>query len=210
MFGPSGLFAGMCENQLDEETTDWSRYESSRYLPELGEELDPGVYFVDDEDPSTTTGGITFLIESPGWTSGGEGPRRASGVSLHVHNVDQRGGPHAPGCDGGGPTPETVEWTAADLANAFGAGGFTVREAPAAVNAFGHDGHHVVIEVPEGCDDAVGFQWNIFLNPGEVMEAWFFDMNGHIVMVEANSSIGSSEEDMAELRAVIDTLDLTS
>jgi hypothetical protein len=38
--------------------------------------------------------------------------------------------------------------TAADLADGFAGGGLTVRVAPAPVSAFGHDGHHVAIEVP--------------------------------------------------------------
>ena len=37
--------------------------------------------------------------------------------------------------------------TAADLADVFAASGFTVREAPAPVSAFGQDGFHVVVEV---------------------------------------------------------------
>jgi hypothetical protein len=101
------------------------------------------------------------------------------------------------------------ESTAADLADAFGASGLMVREAPAPVSAFGHDGDHVVIEVPKGCANASGWQWNIFLQPGDVLEAWIFDMDGHILMVEANWLAESPEEDLAELRAVVDTLVLT-
>jgi hypothetical protein len=37
-----------------------------------------------------------------------------------------------------------------------------------------------------------------------------FDMGGHIVLVEANWDVESPAEDLAELRAVIDTLVLTS
>ncbi len=189
-------------------------------LPELGQEpikLDPGVYFVDvDGDPSTTAGG-TLVIESPGWIGSEAGIQRQNGVGLHVHQVEQRlDAAYPPGCDwGGGPTPMVARWTAADLADGFAAGGFIVREAPALVSAFGHDGYHVVVEVPEGCSDALGGQYNIFLSPGDVVEAWLFDMDGHIVMVEAfwrADSPGiteSSEEDLAELRAVIDSLVLT-
>lgn len=189
-------------------------------LPEAGQEpigpLDPGAYFVDaDTDPSTTAGG-TFLIEGPGWMGSTEGVYRQNlnEIWLHVHQLDGQYAT-APTCERTGAANMPAGSTAADLADRFAASGFTVREAPASVSAFGHDGYHVVIEVPEGCDSAVGWQWNIFLQPGNVMEAWIFDIDGHIVIVEAMwlaESPGiteSPEEDLAELRAVIDTLVLT-
>lgn len=179
-----------------------------RFMGPLG----PGAYFADaDGDPSTTTG-VTLLIEGSGWMGSSAGVVRHPGdpsVSLHVHQIELRFGPHSPGCDRGGPNAEAAGSTAADLADGFASGGFTVLEAPAPISAFGRDGHHVIIEVPEGCDDAKGGQYDIFLYPGEVMEAWLFDIDGHIVMVEANWLVESSEEDLAELRAVIDTLVLT-
>ena len=64
--------------------------------------------------------------------------------------------------------------TAADLADGFAASGFNVREAPAPVTAFGYDGYHVVVEVPEGCNGG-GYgsgNTNILLHPGDVVEAW--------------------------------------
>lgn len=80
---------------------------------------------------------------------------------------------------------------------------------PAPVSAFGRDGYHVITEVPETCDGATGALRNIFLRPGEVMESWIFDMGGQILIVEANWDAESPEKDLAELRAVIDTLVLT-
>lgn len=183
-------------------------------LPEFGQEIDPGVYFDDaDNDPSTTTG-ITYRIEGPGWMSQ-NGPYRDSGVSLHVHEVQLRFGAHSPGCAETGGEARVAGTTAAGLADAFAANGFTVREAPAPVSAFGRDGYHVVVEVPEGCDDAVGGNYDIFTSPGDVMEVWLFDIDGQIVMVEANwktESTGvtaSTEEDLSALRALIETVVLT-
>jgi hypothetical protein len=48
-----------------------------------------------------------------------------------------------------------------------------------------------------------------FSRKGDVVEAWMFDMGGHIVMVETRWRTDSPEEDLAELGAVIDTLVLT-
>ncbi len=183
-------------------------------LPEFGQgpigPLDPGAYIADADGDPATTAAATFLVESSGWMGSNEGVFRQNlnEVLLHVHQVD---GPYAaaPSCDPTGDNPMPAGSTAADLAERFAADGFTVRQAPAPVRAFGYDGHHVVIEVPEGCDDAQGWQRGIFLHPGDVMEAWIFDMDGHMLMIEAMWRIGSPEEELAELKAVIDTLVLT-
>ena len=152
-------------------------------LPEVGQEpvgpLAPGAYVVVDRDPSTRTRG-TFLIEGPGWMGSDEGISRQNGVSLHLHQVDE---PVPPGCEWA-VNPMPAGSTAADLADGFAVSGFTVRDAPAPVSAFGHDGYHVVVEVPGGCNGG-GYgsgHTNILLHPGDVVEAWIFDIDGHIVV----------------------------
>ncbi|HJQ90752.1 MAG TPA: hypothetical protein VJ950_03545 [Acidimicrobiia bacterium] len=184
-------------------------------LPEFGQgpigPLDPGAYIADADGDPATTAAATFLIESSEWMGSNEGVFRQNSneVLLHVHQVD---GPYAaaPLCDPTGDNQMPASSTAADLAERFAVGGFTVRQAPAPVRSFGYDGYHVVIEVPEGCDDAQGWQRGIFLHPGDVMEAWIFDMGGDILMVEAMWRTASPEEELAELKAVVDTLVLSS
>jgi hypothetical protein len=183
-------------------------------LPGPGQEpvgMDPGLYFVDaDGDPSTPAGG-TFVIEGPGWIGSSEGANRgeyggAYGVMLHVNQIDE---PYTPGCEGSGGKPMAAGSTAVDLADGYAASGFTVREAPAPVSAFGQDGFHVVVEVQ--CFGFGGGHSNLLVNSGDVMETWIFDMNGHIVKVEAMIQAWheTSPEDLAGLRAVIDSLVLT-
>ncbi|MGH8949314.1 MAG: hypothetical protein ACRDXF_10695 [Acidimicrobiia bacterium] len=166
-------------------------------------ELGPGVYFLNTDGDSSATTHATFVIEGPGWRGSSEGVSKGA-LSLHLHQTDE---PSAPGC--GATNGMAAGSTAADLADGFAATDLTVREAPAPVSAFGHDGYHAVIEVPTGCAFAVGWQWNLFLRPGDVMEAWIFDIDGEIVLVEAMWRTESQDPSLAELRAIVDTLVLT-
>ncbi len=220
------LHTAECANSMLEYIDEWATWAATnlelpvtdigvpKRLPEFGQgpigPLDPGAYIADADGDPATTAAATFLVESSGWMGSNEGVFRQNlnEVLLHVHQVD---GPYAaaPSCDPTGDNPISAASTAADLAEQFAAGGFTVRQAPAPVRAFGYDGHRVVIEVPKGCDDAQGWQRGIFLHPGDVMEAWIFDINGHILMVEGMWRIGTPDEELAELKAVIDTLVLT-
>lgn len=193
----------------------------TRLTQEDYEPIEPGYYFVDSDGDLSTTAGASVIIESQGWIGSNEGVNFNSenGVSLHLHPVVE---PFTPGCDRTVGAPLAAGSTAADLADGFAASGFTVREAPAPVSAFGHDGYHVVVEVPEGCEFGgdpggthIGGLTHIFLNEGDVIEAWIFDMEGQVAMVEAlwllpsPGITESQEEEVAELRAVIDTLVLT-
>ena len=113
--------------------------------------------------------------------------------------------------------PVAAGTTAADLANQIATNGLTVREALAPVNAFGHNGYHLVGEVPAGCGGEVkpGWRGPVFdhqrwYDPGDMVEYWFLDVGGTPVMIEAGWAPGSSPEaDVAELRAVLDTLVIT-
>ena len=107
--------------------------------------------------------------------------------------------------------PVAAGSTALDLANQFAASGFTVLEPLAPVSAFGHEGHHMVVEVPEGCAAPTYQAWTgggwggrYYQNNGNVVEYWFLDVEGTPVMVEAELGRPepSPEEDVAELQAV--------
>ena len=120
-------------------------------------------------------------------------------------------------CESPVPAAMAAETTAANLANQFATNGLTVREALAPVNAFGQNGYHLVGEVPAGCGGEVkpawagpafeGYRW---YDSPEMVEYWFFDVEGTPVMIEASWLPGTSpEEDVAELEAMLDTLVIT-
>jgi hypothetical protein len=180
---------------------------------EMDSPLAPGAYFVDPDGDETSSLGGTFVIEGTGWTALPSGTRKEFGedyVSLMVVEVDQV---WSPACVE--PAALAAGATAADLANQVAANGFAIQEALAPVSAFGHDGHHLVVEVPAGCAGDSFMVWDgptfgrFYQSPGQVVEYWFLDVEGIPVMVEASWFPVSPEEDVAELRAVTDTLVLT-
>jgi len=181
--------------------------------------IEPGAYFADTDGNEETTTRGTFVIEGAGWQSLGVGAIKwtpAGGdndpyVSLFVLEVDRVW--EAP-C--GAETPPSPPGTTAKaLGDQFAAmPEFTTLEGLAPVSAFGRDGYHLVLEVPAGCTD--GNVWDspawgerYYQAEGQIVEYWFMDVEGTTVMVEANSFPESSEGDVAELRAALDSLIVT-
>jgi len=189
-------------------------------LPREFQPIAAGAYFADTDGNEETATRGTFVIEGNGWESleagawkvGSEGGDDASYVSLFVVEVDQVW--EAP-CDGGASAPAGT--TAKVLGDQFAAmPEFITREGLAPVSAFGRDGYHLMLEVPGGCTDGAQTVWSgglwgdrYYQAEGQIVEYWFLDVEGTTVMVEANSFPESSEEDVAELRAVLDTLVIT-
>ena len=154
------------------------------------------------------------MIEGAGWSSMGAGPKKVFGegyVSLLIVEVDQV---WSPACEA--PAPIAAGTTAEDLANQFAAAGFTIQEALSPVSAFGQSGYHLLVDVPAECTGTANLVWEgptfgrFYHDPeGHVVEYWFLDVDDTPVMVEASWAPSSSEEEMAELNAVLDTLVIT-
>ncbi|HWL48989.1 MAG TPA: hypothetical protein VNT92_03870 [Acidimicrobiia bacterium] len=176
--------------------------------------LSPGAYFVDSDGDESTTRGGTFVIEGTEWSTLASGAIKmldSSYVSLLVVEVERV---WSQACQGG--VAVQAGTSAKALANQFDEAGLTIREALAPVTAFGHDGYHLIHEVPAGCDNAEGILWAGAYYPGrdyqaegQVVEYWFLDVEGIPVMVEATWWPNSPEEDVTELRTVLDTLVIT-
>ena len=176
--------------------------------------IEPGAYFADtDGDESSTLGG-TFVIEGSGWQGLQPGAVKqpvdgGTYVSLLVAEVDEVG---SPACDGN--VPLAAATTAETLANQFAAAaGLTVRETLTTTTAFGHDGYHLVVELAAGCSRDIVWVGPTFgryyQSAGQVIEFWFLDVEGTPVLVETSWWPESSEEEVAELSAVLDTLVIT-
>lgn len=177
----------------------------------------PGAYFVDTDVIASTTLRGTFVIETNEWDGFQNGfvdigdEIEASLLVLEVDRVWE-----AP-CDGGAPSAAAT--SAKGLADQFAAmPGVNTVEGLTPVSAFGRDGYHLVLEVPESCNVVEPSIWSgaAFLfdirtyGKGDLVEYWFLDVEGTPVMVEATQWYSRlSEEEMAELRAVLDTLVIT-
>ena len=193
-------------------------------LPGEGRTIAAGAYFADTDGSSETTTRGTFVIEGTGWYSAGNGPVKEgmsidSGVYvwLSVGELDRVW--EAP-CAGGTSAPAGS--TAKALGDQFAAmPGFITREGLTPVSAFGHDGYHLVLEVPADC--TASEQYNVWLSKnwgeryyqveGQIVEYWFLDVEGTAVMVEATrppESGGPTVSELtADLDAVLDTLVIT-
>jgi hypothetical protein len=82
-----------------------------------------------------------------------------------------------------------------------------------APNAFGRDGYHLVLQVPDGCNSEaesiwIGGLWGErnYQVEGQIVEYWFLDVEGTTVMVEATRPVESTEEIVTELNAELDTV----
>jgi hypothetical protein len=198
--------------------------------------IEPGAYYTDTDGAGTSTVRGTFVIEPDGWSGHLQGAMKEAGPETYVaHLVQQVAYVASPGC-------HQTEWvpaagTADELADQFATlPGFIIRQAVAPVVAFGHEGYHMVAEVPDegfaptptsafsGCQGDGEFDgWyatrfaadepltrdRYYQAPGQTLEFWFLDVGGTPVVVEATTFPTSPAKDVAELEAILDTLVIT-
>jgi hypothetical protein len=179
--------------------------------------IEPGAYFADTDLLESTSTRGTFVIEGNGWIGLAAGALKPYGdvsdnnfVALLIAEVDQV---WEPACDAGS-TPQAAATTAEGLANQFVAAGFTTG-ALTPVNAFGHEGYHLATGIRASC---ISDDFTVWEGPNrdyrsyggeETLEYWFLDVEDTPVLVEASWIPQSPDEDVAELRAMLDTLVIT-
>lgn len=117
--------------------------------------------------------------------------------------------------------------TVADLADGLAAlPGMVVIEAPSEVTAFGFDGQHLIVEVPDiAFDPALGsegfldcvsgsfhawrgpaFDDRYYQGPRQHLEFWVLDVEGQRLLIEKTQFPASPPADLAELEAVVDSI----
>ena len=187
------------------------------------DELQPGTYYVDPDGDTDTTLRGEFTVTDDGWGpfvgTNKQGPTDSAGyVAMKVLAVTQVA---SAGCDG--TVWEPVGASAEDLAVALGGiDDFITQVAPAPVHAYGYDGYHLVLEVPDlgnevwqefvECDDGYfdGYEGptlsRFYQGPNQVVEFWAIDVEGTTLLVEATWFPHSPAEDVTALRAILDSL----
>jgi hypothetical protein len=107
---------------------------------------------------------------------------------------------------------------------------FDLTEPPSDVTIDGFSGKHLELTVPDlafersdhgnsftDCTDGelwsyigkpLSFANHAYSHPGQVEEIWLLDVDGTRLMIVAGTSPGSSEGDIAELRSILDSIDI--
>jgi hypothetical protein len=186
--------------------------------------LEPGTYFIDTDLDPTTPLRVVYEIPAEGWSMwiGGAkfGPRGGHvGVSITtvVNLVTDGCRDHLAADPPIGPTVDHLATALAELAP------FEVTSPPRRVTVDGYRGKHLELTVPDidfdRCDDGDLRSWIApmdaaeegdafygYTGPGYREEFWILDVDGTRLMIAAGRSPRSSREDMAELRAILDSI----
>jgi hypothetical protein len=194
--------------------------------------LAPGTYFIDpDLDPSTPLR-VVYEVPVGGWSMWIGAVKFADdghvGVSITtVTNLVRHGCRDHSWADP--PVGPSVDDPAAALAHLAP---FRVTAPPKDVTIYGYHGKHLELTVPdlpvegEGddrrfteCEEGNLKSWVAAVDteegdafygynaePGRTEEFWILDVDGTLLMIEANWSPASPREDVAEMRAILDSI----
>ena len=191
--------------------------------------IEPGTYFIDpDLDPSTP---LRVVYEVPeGWSSWIGAAKFYEeghvGVSITtVTNLVRQGcRDHSWADPPVGSSVDDLATALADLAP------FRVTSPPKNVTIYGFRGKHLELTVPDlpvdhgeftGCTGGNLKSWVAAIDtepgdafygynaePGRTEEFWILDVDGTRLMIEANWSPASPREDVAEMRTILDSIQI--
>lgn len=194
--------------------------------------LEVETYYV---DPVGTDMRVFYTIPAEGWMQwfGGfkwglptDPPDSGVGLSiLNVTNVVQDG------CTGHVSAYPAVGPTVDDMATALATlKPFELLEPPTAVTAYGFSGMYLALAVPDiayeefddgnkftDCTDGELWSWigaplsyayHAYSYPGQVEAIWLLDVEGTRLMIVAGTSRGSNDAHIAELHAVLDSIEI--
>jgi len=193
--------------------------------------LEPGTYFIDpDGDPSTPLR-VVYEVPVEGWSQWIGAAKFADdghvGVSITtVTNLVRHGcRDHSWADPPVGPSVDDLATALADLAP------FRVTSPPKDVTIFGYSGKYLELTVPDlpvegkeddrrftGCIDGDLKSWvaAIDIEPGDAYygytgrgfreELWILDVEGTRLVIAAERSPGSARKDIAEQRAILDSI----
>jgi hypothetical protein len=193
-------------------------------LPDDFAPLEPGPYSIDpDGDPSTPLR-VVYEVPAEGWSQWEGAVKFAEdeghvGVSITtMTNVVRHGcRDHSPADPPVGPSVDDLAAALADLAP------FRVTSPPTDVTIDGYRGKHLELTVPdlplEGSEFAGCIGGNLhswigpltdafygYTGPGYTEEFWVLDVEDTRLVIVAGGSPGSAPQDLAELRAILNSI----
>jgi len=193
--------------------------------------LEPGAYFIDpDLDPSTPLR-VVYDVPAEGWSQwiggakfAGEGHVAVS-ITTVTNLVSDGCSDHSHSDPPVGPSVDDLATALADLAP------FQVTSPPKDVTVYGYSGRYLELTVPNlpvegsgdnlrftGCaggdlkgwvapfDTEPGDAFYGYTGPGYTEEFWILDVDGIRLMIAAERSAGSPQEDLDELRSLLDSI----
>lgn len=198
-------------------------------LQNLDAPLEPGTYFVDPDSDASTPLRVVYGVPVEGWSPWFGAVKFAGNEHVAVSittvtNLVRHGcRDHRPADPPVGPTVDDLAAALADLAP------FRVTSPPEDVTIYGYSGKRLELTVPDlpvggdpadlrfiGCVDADLYSWisppndegpfSGYTGPGYREEYWILDVEGTRLMIVAHRSAGAPREDLAELRAILDSI----
>ena len=196
--------------------------------------LEPGTYFIDpDLDPSTPLR-VVYEVPFEGWSMWIGATKFSDdghvGVSITtVTNLVRHGcRDHSWADPPVGPSVDDLAAALADLAP------FRVTAPPKDVTIYGYRGKYLELTVPDlpvegegddrhfaGCEEGTLKSWVAAIDtepgdafygynsePGRTEQFWILDIEGTRLMIEANWSPNSLRKDVAEMRAILDSIQI--
>jgi hypothetical protein len=193
--------------------------------------LQPGTYSIDpDLDPSTPLR-VVYEVPAEGWAQwiGAAKPADDGFVMVSITTVTNL---VRHGCRDHSWADPPVEPSVDDLAAALAdLAPFRVTSPPTDVTIYGYRGTYLELTVPDlpvegegddrrfarcsggtlkswvaAIDTAAGDAFYGYSGPGHTEEFWILDVDGTRLMIEANWSPASPRKDVAEMRAILDSI----
>jgi hypothetical protein len=194
--------------------------------------LEPGTYFIDPDLDASTPLRVVYEVPFEGWSQW-IGATKSSDDGHVMVSITTVTNLVRQGCRDHGWADPPVGPSVDDLATALGdLAPFRVTSPPKEVTIYGHNGMHLEWTVPDlpikgegddrrftGCAGGTLKSWVAAVDtepgdafygyngePGRIEEFWILDVDGTRLMIEANWSPASPRQDMAEMRAVLDSI----
>jgi hypothetical protein len=194
-------------------------------------DLEPGTWFIDPDGDDATPLRVTYTVASDGWSQWVGAAKFADDgqVGLSITTIDNlvRDGcrDHRPAEPAVGPTVDDLVTALTNLAP------FEVSAPPTDVTILGHHGKHLELTVPvlavtgagdkrqfADCADGELHSWiaknlggsfrGYNAEPGRTEQFWILDVNGTRLALVTNASPNSPPQDVAQLRAMFDSMQI--